>query len=386
MALDNINGAHVGEHIGDRTIYSGSGADISSTHSRQMTDEMGEKYSGLSEKIKTFGKEFDEKNATAKDPINFTSKDEMLRVVKHFFSLIDPALGERMNAVMNNYMIQKEIVLVKEGPCQSSITKNGDYLKMEVRITPDGKGLIALAQEIANAYIYSRYVDQQRKEDSERIEAVKKTSAKFFSLLLVEHLSDKLPYMTPEQKESLQYSALNNMSPNIFAKEEDEEFFKKIENIDKFVGCNTPEEYINAFKEIADNPTSNIFGEDVTAKVEEITEKSSSNYLGTKEIVEDISEVVLDCIALEGTEEFFEEAKKGESKHIVLNIVNGAYVTEKLLDKGYTQDQLNNETVQNKIEKINQTEHMPLEKIQELAMEREDNAPVMEMQKYKNNN
>ena len=63
----------------------------------------------------------------------------------------------------------------------------------------------------------------------------KKTSAKFFSLLLVEHMADKLPYMTPEQKESLQYSALNNMSRNVYVKEEDEEFFKKIENTDKFI-------------------------------------------------------------------------------------------------------------------------------------------------------
>lgn len=380
MALDDINGAHVGEHIGDRTTYTGTGADISADHSRHMTDEIGERYSSLSEKIKTFGKEFDQKNSTAKDPVQFTSKEEMLRRVKIFFSLIDPVLGERMNQVMSNYMIQKDIQIVKEGPCSSVITKNGDYLKMEVRITPDGKGLIALAQEISNAYIYGRYVEQKREEDKARIEAIKKTAAKFFSLLLVEHMADKLPYMTPQQKESLQYSALNNMSPNIYAKEEDEEFFKKIENIDKFIGCERPEDFINAFKEMADNPTSNLLGADVSAKVEEMTEKGSSEYLGTKEIVEDISEVVLDCIALEGTEEFFEEAKKGESKHLVLNIVNGAYVTEKLLDKGYTQEQLNTETVKNKIEKLNQTEHMPVEKVQEIVMEREDNAPVMEMQ------
>ena len=38
---------------------------------------------------------------------------------------------------------------------------------MEVRITPDGKGLIALAQEISNAYIYGRYVDQKREEDKD---------------------------------------------------------------------------------------------------------------------------------------------------------------------------------------------------------------------------
>ena len=54
-----------------------------------------------------------------------------------------------------------------------------------------------------------------------------KTASKFFSLLLVEHMADKLPYMTPEQKQELQYAALNNMSTNIYAKQEDEEFFKK---------------------------------------------------------------------------------------------------------------------------------------------------------------
>lgn len=385
MASDNIiNGAQVGEHIGDRTSYTGTGADISSSHPRQMTDELGGRYSGVSEKIRNFGKDFDVKNATAKDPVTFSSKEEMLRQVKIFFSLIDPVLGERMNQVMSNYMIQKDIVLVKEGPCQSRAVKNGDYLKMEVRITPDGKGLIALAQEISNAYIYGRYIDQKREEDKARIAAIKKTSAKFFSLLLVEHMADKLPNMTPEQKESLQYSALNNMSPNVYAKEEDEEFFKKIENTDKFIDCETPEDYINAFKEIADNPTSNLLGQDVSAKVQEISEKSSSEYLGTKEVVEDISEVVLDCIALEGTEEFFEQAQKGDSKHLVLNIVNGAYVTEKLLDKGYTQEQLGSETVKNKIEKLNQQEHIPLDKVQEVLMEREDNAPVMEMKRNPN--
>lgn len=385
MALDNINGAQVGEHIGDRTIYTGTGADINSSHSRQMTDELGRHYSGLSEKIKTFGKEFDQKNATAKDPITFSSKDEMLRQVKLFFSLIDPVLGERMNSVMNNYMIEKDIVLVKEGPCQSAVVKNGDHLKMEVRITPDGKGLIALAQEISNAYIYGRYIDQKREEDKNRKSAIKKTASKFFSLLLVEHMADKLPYMTPEQKEALQYSALNNMSRNIYTKEEDQEFFQKIENTENFIDCETPEDFINAFKELADNPTSNLMGQDVSAKVEEISEKRSSDYLGTKEVVEDISDIVLDCIALEGTEEFFEEAKKGESKHFVLNIINGSYITEKLLEKGYTQDQLNDETVKNKIEKLNQSEHMPVEKVQEIAMEREDNVPVMEMKRTTNN-
>ena len=135
---------------------------------------------------------------------------------------------------------------------------------------------------------------------------------------------------------------------------------------------------------MADNPTSNLLGQDVSAKVEEMTEKGASEYLGKKEVVEEISEVVLDCIALEGTEEFFEEAKKGESKHIVLNIVNGAYVTEKLLEKVYTQEQLNNETVKNKIEKLNQTEHVPVDKVQEITMERDDNVPVMEMKRNTN--
>ena len=97
MALDDINGASVGEHFGDTTIYTGSGESINSNNATHITNEVGEKYSGLTEKIKTFGKEFDEKNTTSKDPIQFTSKDQMIRQVKLFFSLIDPVLGERMN-------------------------------------------------------------------------------------------------------------------------------------------------------------------------------------------------------------------------------------------------------------------------------------------------
>lgn len=385
---NNLTASQFSEEFSHRTTYTENESEISSNNTTQATDHVGGEYAGFNQKAKTMGKEFDEKNATAKDPIKFSSKEEMLRQVKIFFSLIDPALGERMNQVMNNPMIRKDIQLTETGPCSGGTFKEGDAIRIELRITPDGKGLVALAQEIANAYIYGRYIDQKKQEDQARIAAIKETSSKFFGLLLIEHLSDKVPNMTPQQKEKLQYAALNKMSPNIFAKEEDQELFDKImqDNPERFLECETPEDYIIAFNEIVDNPTSNIFGEEVTDRVEEIAEENPGEYLGTKEVVEEISDTVLKCISLEGTEEFFEHAKHGDSKKVVLDIVNGACLTEYFLNKGYTQEQLNSETIKNKIEKLNQQEHVPLEKIQEISMEMDENVPVMEMKKEYNNN
>lgn len=394
MDLDNLDGSVFGEHFGDRTTYTGTGSDISTSKAHQITNDMGGEYASISDRIREFGQDFDKKNAESKTPITFNSKEEMLRQVKLFFSLINPTLGERMNAVINNYMIQKDIVLIKEGACQSVTSKNGDYLKMELRITPDGKGLIALAQEISNAYIYGRFVEQKKEEEKIKAQQISKTASKFFSLLLIEHLADKLPTMTREQKESLQFSALNNKSINMFAEKEDEVLFNKImeENPDRFLNCNTPEDYIIAFNQIVDNPESHIFGEEVSDRVEEIAAENPGEYLGTKEVVDEIAEEILNNIALEGAQEFYANAQRGETKNLVLNIVNGAYVTQKLMEKGYTQEQLNNDDIKNKITELNKqaqaqlesTPHPTLEQIQAMEMEREDNVPVMEMKRNPN--
>jgi len=384
---NNLTGSQFGETFARRTTYTGTGSNISANNSMQATDQLGGQYAGMNQKIKNMGKEFDEKNSEAKDPVKFSSKEEMLRQVKIFFSLVDPALGERMNDIMNNPMIRKDIQLTETGPCSGGTFKDGDAIRIELRITPDGKGLVALAQEIANAYIYGRYIDQKKQEDKARVAAIKETSSKFFGLLLIEHLADKIPNMTPLQKESLQYAALNKMSPNIFAKENDQELFDKImqENPDKFLECETPEDYILAFNEIADNPESHLFGEEVTDRVEQIAEQNPGEYLGTKEVNEEISDTVLKCVALEGTEEFFAHAEKGDTKRIVLDMVNGAGLTEYFLNKGYTQEQLDNVTIKNKIEQLNQQQHVPLEKVQEIAMEMDENVPVMEMKRNPNN-
>lgn len=396
MALDDINGASVGEHFGDSTTYTGTGSGIKSSNATHITGDVAQEYSGLTEKSQSFGKEFDEKNATSKDPVQFTSITEMLRKVKEFLSLLNPVLGERMNAVMADPMIRKDFQITKTGPCTARTVKDGEgALKVEVRATPDGKGLVALTQEICNAFIYSEYGKQKRQEDRIRENASKKVFAKVTSLLLVRELSNE-ENLTPDQERELQYAALNKFSVTATGREEDYELREKIERImeehnEVFANCQTPEDFILSFDELAKTPGA--IDQEVIDKVKDIAEENPTAYLGTKEVAEELSETVLNCIAIKGINDFSAYARNGESHKFLLNLAGGAYLTQALLDAGYTQEQLsgtdfNNivkelnkkitlEAEKGQIDKLSEIQTIPLNTLESYA----ENVPVMEMKK-----
>lgn len=327
---------------------------------------------GLRSKIAQFGKEFNLKNV--EQPQLFSSIDDMLKKVKEFFSSIDTSLGEKMNEVMNNYMIRKNITIAKEGNSTMKMQKEGDAIVMTGSITPDAKGLVALSQGIADAYVYDRYNQQEKKESAEMIEKIKDTTSKFFALLTVNYIAQD-SRLNPRQIEELQYDVLRGMSPNIMAQEQDEKILDQIleNNPDTFVNCQSSEDFIEAFTDIVNNPSSGIPSQEITERMKTISEDNPTLYINTADGMDTMVSYI--------SAGMFE--KNGKNPEIVANIVKGVYCADKLLDKGMTPEQIAKLTeaeIDTMIEqdKANEQHH---EQEQELEEEL-----VLEMVKKPNNN
>ena len=332
---EKLNHAIIGEHIGDQTTYTkDADGNIKYSNSLAITDHIPE-YIWIRQKIIEFGKEFDTKNQ--KDPIQFQSKDEMIRQVKMFFSRINTALGERIDQVIRNYDIHKDIVLVKEGPCTGKITPEGNGIRTELRITPDARGLVCLAQELSNAYIFDKYEKQKAEEERIDRENLKKNASKFFGLLITGYIAEELPIkLSPEQLAAIQLDVIQDMSPNIFQNPEDEALLDKIleDNPHAFDHCENNEDFINAYNQIAENPNTRIpDNRDIMEKSEHIL-KNPTKYINTADGLS----------ALTALTAYIDYEKSGHNPEIASKVVKGLYTAESMMAQGKTPEQIAQET------------------------------------------
>ena len=154
-----------------------------------------DQFRNIKTKIAEFGQNQQTKNEES--PVNFQSKDDMIKVVMDFYRQLDPSIASKIDSVLNDYMVTKDITLEKEGPSTGKTTPEGTRLHLELHVTGDANGLVAMAQEFANVYVYSKYFEKQRIEEEQKMQFIKTAANKFMGHMMIDFLMvmAKNPYI-----------------------------------------------------------------------------------------------------------------------------------------------------------------------------------------------
>ena len=251
-----------------------------------------DQFRNVRNKIKEFAERYQQENEN--QPVKYKNREEMLKIVLDFYRNLDYSLYEKINSVLNDYMVTKDIHIINEGPSTGKVTQQGDRLHLEINATPDANGLIAIAQELANTYVYTQYLDKEKEEKNKTKEFVSKSAKKFFAHMMIDYLA-KNSEITPLQAEQLHIESLREMSDNIISLEQDEIIFTQMYNSNPEAFANnlenyTPENFYDAMQTWKDNPRSM---EVVNKRIKDIGEKGETQHYLMGSVLSDLTSLKL---------------------------------------------------------------------------------------------
>ena len=181
-------------------------------------------FSNIQQKIKEFAKKYEE---TKQIDIKFNSKDDILSIIMQFFKESTPELYGKVQSVLKDYMISKNIEMTNNQTSSGYTNKDGERININVNASQNVNGLIAIAQELCNAAIYKEVYTQEKKEEQKRNTFTQKATNMFMSTMILDYML-KQSILTPEQKEKLNMESLNEISRDLFALQVDQQIFSSI--------------------------------------------------------------------------------------------------------------------------------------------------------------
>jgi len=241
--------------------------------------------SGIKEKIYTLSKglnnkEENQENQEKQEPKKFQSKDEMIKIVMDFFRATDTRMAERIQAVLNDGTIDKRIELIDSGKSTGKATPQGNGLLLEIHATKDANGIIAIAQELTNAYVYQIYLAKQREDANKRKEFVAKAAKKFIASLIIRYLA-KNSMLTIEQTDRLQNDSFRELTDSIESLESsviDQPIFEQMcqDNPDAFENSLANYSEDNFKRSMAKLGEKGLSSEMVTSRIKAVAEQGKT--------------------------------------------------------------------------------------------------------------
>lgn len=165
-------------------------------------------FSALPQRLKELSTQAKEDNTYPELP-NITSKDEIIKMAIEMLEKIDPRLKQLAINAMNNPLIEKNGITL--APANNALSSTGKCEKdadgrMRITITAnkDITGVMAVAQTLVDASLYSDYYKHEDKQTEKRSDFAKETVHKFIGYAMIDAMATA-PYMdiSPEQKDFL---------------------------------------------------------------------------------------------------------------------------------------------------------------------------------------
>ena len=277
-------------------------------------------FRGIQQKINEFSDRVSKNEP--EDVTKFESREQMLKLVLDFYQNTDPIMYAKVQNVLRDPMITKDLLLVDNGKSTGKVTREGNRMTLEVRMTRDASGVVALARELANTAIYRDYFIEKQIEEQKKLQFVKEAANKFIESMVIDYLADR-SMISPQMREHLQIEALQEMSRDIHSIECDQVIFQAMyeQNPEAFahnLENYTPEDFYKSIEKWKDNPRSM---EVVENRIKDIAEKGETQqYL--------MGKVLSELTALKLREQFYQTGDNQTVSKLLNGIENNKLLSD----------------------------------------------------------
>ena len=317
-----------------------------STTYKKLNDYVGP-LSQMDEKIQAKSKSFTDEDLHSIGA--FESRNDMIKMALDFFKKLDPTMGAKVEKLLSDYMVTKNIQLIEEGQSSGKVTIEGENdttrINLNINLRKDATGFICLCQQLTDAVILREQSKIDTVNDKITDNFMAKTAKQFMTFMLIDYIGDN-SHLTPQQKEALQIDALQETSRDIQALAVDKEIFEAMYEQDPSIFENnlenyTPENFYNAMVKFEDKPQSM---EIINDRIKDIAEDGKTTHYLMGSVLSTISAFEMQDQFIKGNDHVMTDLLNGINNNATLSQVTGISNSELVASGSNIIDNLNDQT------------------------------------------